>query len=545
MDKKTKDSYDKNAHGIEKFHSKIVPTRLYELAKTYFKKEASTLDLGCGIGRDTFWLKENGYNAFGCDFSDELLKIAKAKFNDVNFFHDSLPELKSLENHSVENIFSSAVLQHIPRSDLIEAIRNILRIAIPGARIILSFRGTTSPDNREDGKLYENYQIGQISSILESFGAHVLLEEITEDNERNLKWNTIVCEKVNLDTKSGIERIQDIIQRDKKTSTYKFALIRALCEISRYEPHTVCWSRENDLVLIPIKRISTRWLSYYFPLIKNNIKQTSNSKLKFEENIRKLEYGNADLYLFLKDLETDKSLSHLIKQVSQAVINGPIKHSGGGISPHFGFMDKLDVMLYPELVESEHGMISIPLSIWRDINIYSHWIEDSLVLQWVYKSAELNKTKNLANYFELHSQNYLQPDRNTYDIRKLYKNSNPKCIWTGKTLIDFSVDHMIPWSVWHNNDLWNLLPSDPKINLKKSDMLPSPNLINRSFDNIKYHWEIYAKNFEALFESQIKYSLGLNLATAFSKDGKNALINSVERIHIRNGVRFFQQPKQN
>lgn len=539
MDQKTKDSYNKNAKAIDKLHSSLKPSRLYDLAKTYFKENALTLDLGCGSGRDTLWLNENNYQAAGCDFSDELLKIAQSKNSKLNFFIESLPSLKSIKDHSFENIFCSAVLHHIPRNELIESIRNILRITTPGGRILLSFRGTSNADHREDDKLYENYQIGQIASILESFGAQVIFEDFTEDSTRNFKWNTIICEKLSQDKKSGIERIQDIIQRDSKTSTYKFALIRSLCEISRYEPHVVCWSRENDLALIPVKRIAIRWLSYYFPLVKNNVRQTTNPKLKFEDELKNLNYKNADLYLFLKDLETEKSLQKLIKLVSEAIIKGPIKYSGGEKTPHFGFMSKLDASLYPELLESEHGMMAVPLAIWRNINLFSHWVEDSLILQWAYMSADLNHSKNLSKYFELHSQNYLKPERDTYNIRKLYKDKKPQCIWTGKTLNEFAVDHMIPWSVWHNNDLWNLLPSDPKFNLKKSDMLPSPELIEKSFDRIRSHWEIYAHNFKDLFESQIKYSLGISLSSAFKNEGEEAIINAVQRIHIRTGLKYL------
>jgi len=53
MHKKTIDSYNKNIKTIAAKHSSAVPTRLYELAKTFFHKHKSTLDLGCGIGRAT------------------------------------------------------------------------------------------------------------------------------------------------------------------------------------------------------------------------------------------------------------------------------------------------------------------------------------------------------------------------------------------------------------------------------------------------------------------------------------------------------------
>jgi SAM-dependent methyltransferase len=38
-----------------------LPQRLYDLIGEYFEKAGSTLDVGCGIGRDTNWLIEQGY----------------------------------------------------------------------------------------------------------------------------------------------------------------------------------------------------------------------------------------------------------------------------------------------------------------------------------------------------------------------------------------------------------------------------------------------------------------------------------------------------
>ena len=38
-----------------------MPQRLYDLIGEYFEKAGSTLDVGCGIGRDTNWLIEQGY----------------------------------------------------------------------------------------------------------------------------------------------------------------------------------------------------------------------------------------------------------------------------------------------------------------------------------------------------------------------------------------------------------------------------------------------------------------------------------------------------
>lgn len=33
----------------------------------------------------------------------------------------------------------------------------------------------------------------------------------------------------------------------------------------------------------------------------------------------------------------------------------------------------------------------------------------------------------------------------------------------------FAIDHVIPFALWHNNDIWNLLPAAPAVNTQKSD----------------------------------------------------------------------------
>lgn len=196
MDPKTKNYYNSYFKEIDQLHSSIHPNRLYELSRIYFKPNSKTLDLGCGTGRDSSWLQKNNYDVHGCDFSEELIKIAKFKYKGINFFVDSLPNLKTIKSNSYESIFSSAVLQHIPRELFNDAIKNILRIVHPGGSIILSFRGTNSSSKRENEKLYEDYTIDEVAKLLVSHGAKILFEEKTFDSKRSLEWKTIVCERV-------------------------------------------------------------------------------------------------------------------------------------------------------------------------------------------------------------------------------------------------------------------------------------------------------------------------------------------------------------
>ena len=53
MDIQTIETYDREAERIAQLHSSLTPDRLYTLITAYFTKTGNTLDIGCGIGRDT------------------------------------------------------------------------------------------------------------------------------------------------------------------------------------------------------------------------------------------------------------------------------------------------------------------------------------------------------------------------------------------------------------------------------------------------------------------------------------------------------------
>ncbi|MFB6373230.1 MAG: HNH endonuclease domain-containing protein, partial [Bradymonadaceae bacterium] len=64
-------------------------------------------------------------------------------------------------------------------------------------------------------------------------------------------------------------------------------------------------------------------------------------------------------------------------------------------------------------------------------------------------------------------------------------------VWTGRGLgerEDFEVDHCIPYAHWHNNSLWNLLPSTTSANQSKSDRLPAADLLDEAKPRITEWW---------------------------------------------------------
>ena len=195
MDHKTIESYDLNAEEIAKLHSELAPVRLYELTHKYFDKSGKTLDLGAGIGRDTEWLKNQGYEVMGIDASEGMLAVARERYPHLKFEKDSLPSLATLENESFQNIFCCAVLMHLPQEQLASAIENILRITKASGRIIISIRASDGAEERENGKLYTTIIPEFLENYAKEFGGKLLLSVENYDAERGITWDSFVFEK--------------------------------------------------------------------------------------------------------------------------------------------------------------------------------------------------------------------------------------------------------------------------------------------------------------------------------------------------------------
>src|SRR5690606_40902639 len=85
-------------------------------------------------------------------------------------------------------------------------------------------------------------------------------------------------------------------------------------------------------------------------------------------------------------------------------------------------------------------------------------------------------------------------EREIKESKRIYKEILKRegqvyCVWTGKKISAYDIDHLIPFSIWKNNDLWNLLPSDSKTNNQKRDKTPSPKLIEKQKSLILDYWE--------------------------------------------------------
>ena len=195
MDKQIIETYDREAERIAQLHSSLTPGRLYTLITEHFTKTGNTLDMGCGIGRDTQWLNQQGYSALGVDASEGMLKQAQRLYPQVHFIKDSLPELTRLNGHTFQNILCSAVLMHLNKANLEQACQKLLSLLQADGHLIISIRETNAVDHRENGKLYEPFDINVFKQFFLQHPCKIVLEEQELEPDRQLTWYNFVIKK--------------------------------------------------------------------------------------------------------------------------------------------------------------------------------------------------------------------------------------------------------------------------------------------------------------------------------------------------------------
>lgn len=99
-------------------------------------KDKEILDLGCGIGADTLYLKERGYNVLSCDFSSQALKnidenILNSKTKLLDMMH-TFP----FDDNSFSLIIADLSLHYFDNSTTIHIMEEIKRVLTDGGILL-------------------------------------------------------------------------------------------------------------------------------------------------------------------------------------------------------------------------------------------------------------------------------------------------------------------------------------------------------------------------------------------------------------------------
>ena len=91
-------------------------------------KPSEILDLGCGVGADTLYLIERGYNVLSCDFSKEALKSVEDNIPNSKIMYLNMLEDFPIDDETYSLIIADLSLQYFNNKDTIHIMNEIKRI---------------------------------------------------------------------------------------------------------------------------------------------------------------------------------------------------------------------------------------------------------------------------------------------------------------------------------------------------------------------------------------------------------------------------------
>jgi SAM-dependent methyltransferase len=534
------------------------------------KPNARILDLGAGAGRDSKYLAEQGeakdVSIIAVEPAKLLAEIGQQQTQGLNvkWVEDSLPALDvvSRQEVSFDLILLSAVWMHIPKSDRPRAIRKLANLLKPGAKLVISLRHGPSGDERK----MHDVSTEELELLAKTVGLSVVLK--TEHDSDKLgrdtvHWQTVVLQLPD-DGSGAFPFIRHVALNDGKSATHKLALMRVLLRIADGHPGAVI-RREHTLqgsrVILPVGLVALYWCHQYKVLIdQHGLYQTPskspNMGFMKDDGWHKLTHRSATDYrighLFVGD--DAKALHRTLTAAVSNIKNMPCKYITLPNSDVSVFeveskkVKAIDSLFLDMESLSQWGEFSLPETVWNAFARYACWVEPVLVSEWMKTMQGYQGNKSPKQQLAIVSSlDWLEAKRSTEESRKrfdvLRQTQSQQCVWSGKVLKqEFAIDHCMPFARWPNNDLWNLLPSDSKVNGQKSDSLPTARKLKDARSRITDWWQ------QAWNDDQtdsIRFFAEANIALAGLTTNNTSIDDLFEALELQRGrLKEMQQLRE-
>lgn len=577
MKSDTLNYYNKNASQLYERYNSADMSKVHKIIDKHTSGSDKVLDIGFGSGRDLIHLKRRGITAWGVDGSKSFVDIFKAEYKSFQerIYHSVLPKLDLPKKYEdfFSVIYSIATWMHLPKEEHFEVILNIKKYLKPGGKVIISY---SISERENDPRYFEDINPEQLALLFETFGFNLLETTSNEDGlgRKKIIWVTQVFQYTDISEK-GIDQIESILSQDSKDSTYKFALLKSFAQIAS-SPLNRFATFKDGYVFFPIGTIVEKWVESYWKLIESDIfipqrngEENSEKKLAFRKVMEdtivtysKKNKTNA-YYSFYNDFQNGivntegayNTVRDLVNTLINTIISGPVKYSGSSFDDQKFFIvgngaksfPKKNLSINPKSIIDSCTTIGIKQNAYYELYRYGSWIEDSITLRWARFTENLSKSSgsNISSGYvvTLLSKDF-EVKRDTQLSRKIYdkymnENGELRSVWSSKQISTYEVDHVLPYSIYLNNDLWNLLPASRQENNTKSDKLVSSELLNKQKNQIITYWEYIKENANDRFEHEVYSSFNLD---PLSEDWKDKLILAIsEQLEITSSIRGLKR----
>jgi SAM-dependent methyltransferase len=510
------------------------------------------LDVGAGSGRDAAWFAEHDHEVVAVEPADALRKRAQEIHPSprIQWLDDRLPALNAVcdLDYQFDVILLSAVWMHVPPSDRERAFRKLTELLKPGGHLVVTLRSEPPDDER---MAYET-STAELRDLSHSFALEFLDDSQSEDQlgRGNLHWTSVVF-RLPDDGTGALPLIRHILINDDTFATYKPALLRSILRVANSAHGAVLHQTEN-YVTIPLGLVALYWLRMYRWLMTRNdyhqMPQGSSPKFDKPPFHALQDLSDTDLRLGRRFTgSTADALIETLRLISGTIREGPARKITypGGSDPVFthegGHLRSLSsrssntITLDLNLLETV-GTLRIPRHVWDAFSQHATWIEPSILTRWVELLQKHNETDRPGAYRDTLA--WPNVEHRTREVRQLASRlrsdgNTIRCVWSGEVLDEsYAIDHCFPFKYWPNNHLWNLLPTAPEVNSRKSDNLPSAQQLADATDRIRRWWHraYMQTEYETQFYEEASAALPLDSEPSSTLDD---LLTGIRRQRVR------------
>jgi len=266
----------------------------------------------------------------------------------------------------------------------------------------------------------------------------------------------------------------NIIVKSSKDNTYKFALAKALLDISYHYDN-------NEISFYQLSQFFLKY--YWYQEVKYKLKQNfqKNKQPVIISIIRKYcgeDYIREDFDRYFAKFDKEKK-RNLLNEMSKKIFNDVIprfdknqifyNHNYEKNGKKYKLMGEKKIYLKQREFFKENYVL----------------LHKLVILEWAKFLEKINFTPRLISKIETLNN----PKRSSL---KKYKNKlksidKNKCFYCGKELSEFHIDHFIPWSYVYEDKEWNLVLSCSDCNRNKKDYLPTEQCIKKLLNRNKIH----------------------------------------------------------
>ena len=469
------------------------------------------LDIGAGTGRDAAWFADKGHTVVAVEPSTEMRKAGEEQHHSSNiqWINDTLPKLGQVFSSKLtfDLVWLSGVWMHVPKTQRDRAFRKIVSVLRPGGSVMVSIRVGPQPE----GRPMDPVTVAEVETLAQRRGLQIVrVDHIRDALQRpEVSWD-VVWLRFPDDGTGALPLLRHIVFNDSKSSTYKLALLRTLIRAADSAGGFARLSQDEQHMELPLGLVSLFWVRGFQPLLANNLPQhpAGNSGLSFvKEGFQGLSSRSPyDLRVGQTFSGQDSvNLIHALRDAAKCIRSMPanfITYPGSSSSEQiqvfpceYRSVRVRNSVRIDEIFLWAFGSFSVPVHVWRAMSRYAPWIEPAVVNEWIEVMRGYKQSKAVVTQDQyLASLKWLDPEHDTTLVRKIGVNllaegHRLQCVWTGNYILSsFDVDHCMPYAAWPCNDLWNLLPSLPKVNRSKGDRLPAPETLEKAKLRILEWW---------------------------------------------------------